>query len=235
VTTSSALDSFLDKWRTRWPEWSVAEPFVPEAQRSLAVAWFTLLQEIDDILNTGGDPMPADAKLAWWGEELRSWAGQRSRHPLGRLLEPLRAPWAELAQALPTLIDARAAALDPAQAMAGLQAYATAVAAVEAVVFDTPVRGDAAAPVLVQTLAQRLHEAGVGAVPRSLLDAGHGDAAQLWAQQLLAGWPSRVAGPRPRRLYASLARSRLQARAQGRALKVTPVRTLLRTWWAGRG
>ena len=64
MTTSSALDSFLDKWRTRWPEWSVAEPFVPEAQRTLVVAWFTLLQEFDDILNTSGDPMPADAKLA---------------------------------------------------------------------------------------------------------------------------------------------------------------------------
>lgn len=235
MTTSSALDSFLDKWRTRWPEWSVAEPFVPEAQRTLVVAWFTLLQEFDDILNTSGDPMPADAKLAWWGEELRSWAGQRSRHPLGRLLEPVRAPWTALADALPDLIEARAAALEPAQAFKALQPYAAAVAAVEAVMFDTPARGDAATPVLVQTLAQRLNAAGVAAVPRSLLSAGEGDAAQRWAQQLLARWPARVSGPRARRMYASLARTRLQASAQGRELKVTPTRTLLRTWWAGRG
>jgi len=235
VTTSSALDSFLDKWRTRWPEWSVAEPFVPEAQRTLVVAWFTLLQELDDILNTSGDPMPADAKLAWWGEELRSWAGQRSRHPLGRLLEPVRAPWTALADALPDLIEARAAAPDPAQAFKVLQPYAAAVAAVEAVMFDTPARGDVATPVLVQTLAQRLNAAGVAAVPRSLLPAGEGDAAQRWAQQLLARWPARVPGPRARRMYASLARTRLQASAQGRELKVTPMRTLLRTWWAGRG
>lgn len=235
MTTSSALDSFLDKWRTRWPEWSVAEPFVPEAQRNLTVAWFTLLQEFDDILNTAGDPMPADAKLAWWGEELRSWAGQRSRHPLGRLLEPVRAPWAQLADTLPDLIDARAAAPEPAHALHALQAYAAAVAAVEAVMFDTPVRGEVARPVLLQMLAQRLHEAGVAAVPRSLLAAGDGDAAQRWARQLLAQWPARVAGPRVRRMYASLARTRLQARAQGRELRVTPMRTLLRTWWAGRG
>lgn len=235
MTTSSALDSFLDKWRTRWPEWSVAEPFVPEAQRTLVVAWFTLLQEFDDILNTSGDPMPADAKLAWWGEELRSWAGQRSRHPLGRLLEPVRAPWTALADALPDLIEARAAALEPAQAFKGLQPYAAAVAAVEAVMFDTPARGDVATPVLVQTLAQRLNAAGVAAVPRSLLPAGEGDAAQRWAQQLLARWPARVPGPRARRMYASLARTRLQASAQGRELKVAPMRTLLRTWWAGRG
>ena len=235
MTTSSALDSFLDKWRTRWPEWSVAEPFVPEAQRTLVVAWFTLLQEFDDILNTSGDPMPADAKLAWWGEELRSWAGQRSRHPLGRLLEPVRAPWTALADALPDLVEARAAAPDPAQALKVLQPYAAAVAAVEAVMFDTPTRGDVATPVLVQTLAQRLNAAGVAAVPRSLLAAGDGDAAQHWGQQLLARWPARVPGPRARRMYASLARARLQASAQGRELKVTPMRTLLRTWWAGRG
>lgn len=235
MTTSSALDSFLDKWRTRWPEWSVAEPFVPEAQRNLTVAWFTLLQEFDDILNTAGDPMPADAKLAWWGEELRSWAAQRSRHPLGRLLEPVRAPWAQLADTLPDLIEARAAAPEPTHALRALQAYAAAVAAVEAVMFDTPVRGEVTRPVLLQTLAQRLHEAGVAAVPRSLLAAGDGDAAQQWAKQLLAQWPARVPGPRARRMYASLARTRLQASAQGRELKVTPMRTLLRTWWAGRG
>lgn len=235
MTTSSALDSFLDKWRTRWPEWSVAEPFLPEAQRSLAVAWFALLQEFDDILNTNGDPTPADAKLAWWGEELRSWAGQRSRHPLGRLLEPVRAPWAELAQALPDLVEARAASVAPAQALHALQAYAGAVAAVEAVMFEAPARGDVTTPVLVQTLAQRLQEAGVAAVPRALLDAGSDTAAQRWAQHLLARWPARVAGPRVRRMYASLARTRLQARAQGSEPKVTPLRTLLRTWWAGRG
>ena len=41
-------------------------PFVAESQRELAVAWFALLQEFDDMLNTSGDPLPADAKLAWW-------------------------------------------------------------------------------------------------------------------------------------------------------------------------
>jgi len=235
MTTSSALDSFLDKWRARWPEWSVAEPFVPEHQRTLVVAWFSLLQEFDDILNTAGDPLPADAKLAWWGEELRSWAGQRSRHPLGRLLEPVRAPWAGLAQALPDLVEARAVPVGAAQAQQALKAYAAAVAAVEAVMFDTPARGDAVTPIMLQTLGQRLQEAGVAAVPRSLLTQDDGNAAQRYAAQLLQPWAPRVAGPRPRRMYASLARTRLQAFAQGRAPQVTPLRTLLRTWWAGRG
>lgn len=233
--SSTALDSFLDKWRSRWPEWSVAEPFVAEPQRPVALAWFALLQEFDDMLNTSGDPLPADAKLAWWGEELRSWAAQRSRHPLGRVLEPVRAPWAQLAEALPDLVEARTVALDAAGAERALGNYAEAVAAVEAVVFaDTPRKG-ADRAVLLQTLAQRLQDAGVAGVPRSLLDEDAGNAAQRWAQQLLKGWGSRVAGPRARRVWSSLARARLAAQAAGKPVEATPVRTLLRVWWAARG
>ncbi|MEE7548844.1 phytoene/squalene synthase family protein, partial [Xanthomonas sp. Kuri4-1] len=101
MNSPTALDSFLEKWRSRWPEWSLAERFVPEPQRPLALAWFSLLQEFEDIMNIAGDPLPADAKLAWWQQELRDWSAQRSRHPLGRLLEPVRAPWAALAEAVP--------------------------------------------------------------------------------------------------------------------------------------
>ncbi|HDS1580081.1 squalene/phytoene synthase family protein [Stenotrophomonas maltophilia] len=238
--SSTALDSFLDKWRSRWPEWSVAAPFVAESQRELAVAWFALLQEFDDMLNTSGDPLPADAKLAWWGEELRSWAAQRSRHPLGRLLEPVRAPWAQLAEALPDLVEARTVALDAAGAERALAGYAEAVAAVEAALFaETPgkraPRSGAGRAVQLQTLAQRLQDAGVAGVPRSLLDEDAGTAAQRWAQYLLKGWGRRVPGPRPRRVWSSLARARVAAQAAGQPIEATPVRTLLRVWWAARG
>lgn len=81
MTGSVALDSFLDKWLARWPQWSVAEVFIPELQRPLAMAWFTLLQEFEDVMNVAGDPLPADAKLAWWQQELMDWTAQRSRHP----------------------------------------------------------------------------------------------------------------------------------------------------------
>lgn len=235
MSTSNALDSFLEKWRTRWPEWSMAEPFVLEPERDLTVAWFALLQEFDDMLNASGDPTPADAKLAWWGEELRSWAGQRSRHPLGRVLEPRRAPWAQLADVLPDLVVARGVAATPAQAFDGLRAYAEAVAAVEAAVFGKGRGGDAADAVLRQTLAQRLYDGGVPAVPRSLLDAGAAEAAQAWARQLLDGWPARVAGPRPRRIWSMLARARLQAMARNEVIAPKPMATLVRIWWAGRG
>ena len=132
MTDSTALDSFLDKWRMRWPEWRVVEIFVPEAQRQLAVAWFSLLQEFTDGMNIAGDPLPADAKLAWWGEELRDWQQQRSRHPLGRVLEPHRAPWFELAEALPALQRLRERPRDAAAAEELARPLATAIAGVEA-------------------------------------------------------------------------------------------------------
>lgn len=124
MSQSSALDSFLDKWRTRWPEWAVAEPFIPQLQRPLAAAWFALLQEWEDIMNIAGDPLPADAKLAWWQQELRDWSQQRSRHPLGRVLEPVRAPWAQLADTLPAMQDARVPPQSLQQALDTLRAFA---------------------------------------------------------------------------------------------------------------
>lgn len=226
---SSALDSFLDKWRERWPEWVFVERFVDVGLRERAVAWFALLQEFDDMLNASGDPTPSDAKLAWWGEELRSWGGQRSRHPLGRVLEPVRAPWAQLADTLPGLIDARERSVDATQARAGLAAYAAAVAAVEAVVFNEAAAKAAGDAVLTQTLAHRVQELGAAAVPHAV-----GDDAQ-WQRQLLAAWPARVAGPRPRRVYASLARARLQAVLKGGQYQPSPAGLLWRSWWAARG
>jgi hypothetical protein len=239
MSGSQALDGFLEKWRRRWPEWAVAGVFVPVALRPGAEAWFALLQEFDDILNINGDPLPADAKLGWWATELRDWAGQRSRHPLGRLLEPVRAPWEMLADALPDLVAARAPAADAAAAFAGLARFGTAVAAVEAEVLAGPAADSR--QVVVQVLAQRLAEAGVAAVPgpeKHAGDAAAGERAQkTWAAGLLQAWPARASGPRARRIWAALARQRLQAHAQGRlpAPGQAPVRTLWRAWRAAAG
>ena len=236
----TALDSFLDKWRSRWPEWAVAEVFVPVPQRERAVAWFALLQEFDDILNIAGDPLPADAKLGWWGTELRDWAGQRSRHPLGRLLEPVPAPWAALADALPDLVAARARPADGAGAFAALAAYAQAVAEVEAAVLE----GRATAPraLAAQVLATRLAEAGVDAVPQSSQPraddtAGRENAQRAWAGELLDAWPARPGGPLPGRVWSALARRRLQSFAAGRLPQPgrQPLRILWRAWRAAAG
>ncbi|MCE4282682.1 phytoene/squalene synthase family protein, partial [Xanthomonas hortorum] len=177
MSQSSALDSFLDKWRTRWPEWAVAEPFIPQLQRPLAAAWFALLQEWEDIMNIAGDPLPADAKLAWWQQELRDWSQQRSRHPLGRVLEPVRAPWAQLADTLPAIQDARVPPQSLQQALDTLRAFAEAVVAVEAVMFTRNQSGDGTA-VAVQWLDARQRVAGDSATPGGMTTAA-------WRAQLL--------------------------------------------------
>nr|WP_295378066.1 phytoene/squalene synthase family protein [Pseudoxanthomonas sp.] len=234
MSDSSALDSFLDKWRHRWPEWQVAEIFVPPERRALAEAWFSLLQEFDDILNIAGDPLPADAKLAWWGEELRGWANRRSRHPLGRRLEPVPAPWAELADALPALIGAREAATDADAAFAGLRGYGAAAAAVEAAILGR--RPDPQA-VVAQALATRLAESATAAVPHEV--QGDDDRARLrdWARTLARRWPSASVAARERRIVAAFARGRLRRFARTGEATALPsrLRLLLTAWSAARG
>ena len=234
MSDSAALDSFLDKWRARWPEWSVGEIFVVPERRDIAVAWFALLQEFDDALNVAGDPLPADAKLAWWGEELRGWAARRSRHPLGRRLEPVRADWARLADALPVLSEGRAQPADRDAGFSALSRYGEAVMAVEAgVLGDAP--GSHA--IVVQTLAMRLAETGAAGIPVDHLQAGNdAAAARAWAASLLAEWPLRE-GACERRLVSAYAHGRLRRLAERGEPAPLPSRaSLLFTGWrAARG
>lgn len=227
MSQSSALDSFLDKWRTRWPEWSVAEPFIPEPQRRLAVAWFALLQEWEDIMNIAGDPLPADAKLAWWQQELRDWSEQRSRHPLGRVLEPVRAPWAALADSLPAMQVARVQPASLQQALDQLRAFADAVIATEAALFARAQAGDATA-VAVQWLDARQRVAGDGAAPG-------GVTAIAWRTQLLRAWPRKPALARAHRVWSRLARARLQRELAGKPAYAPPVQQLWHSWRAASG
>ncbi|HEY0332161.1 MAG TPA: phytoene/squalene synthase family protein [Stenotrophomonas sp.] len=227
MSSSSALDSFLDKWRKRWPEWTVAERFIAPPRQPVAVAWFALLQEWEDIMNITGDPLPADAKLAWWQQELRDWSAQRSRHPLGRLLEPARAPWAALAETLPAMQLAREQPASLADALATLSAFSAAVAAVEGVVFERSQGGDAQA-IAVQWLAARLTAAGAAAAPPDT------DVAQ-WRAQLLQAWPAKAALSRPHRVWSRLARLRLQREHAGQATYPSPLQQLWHAWRAASG
>jgi hypothetical protein len=234
MSDSAALDSFLEKWFARWPEWSVAEIFVAPARRDIAVAWFALLQEFDDVLNISGDPLPADAKLAWWGEELRGWSAQRSRHPLGRRLEPVRAPWTRLADALPALVAARETAAHGSEAFATLAGYGAAVAAVEAEVLGRAPEADA---VVAQMLATRLADMGVAFVPVAFRQADDVASVRTWATDLLQRWHGSRQGARERRVLAAYARGRLQRLARSGAPAPLPSRPVLlfTGWRAARG
>ena len=235
MTDSTALDCFLDKWRTRWPEWRVVEIFVPEAQRQLAVAWFSLLQEFNDGMNIAGDPLPADAKLAWWGEELRDWQQQRSRHPLGRVLEPCRAPWFVLAEALPALQRLRERPRDAAEAMQVAYPLAAAIAGVEAVLFGAQVSEQAVQAIAVQLLFARLEGAGESALPLQM--PANAEVSQAgWARHLLRQWPALKGGANARRLWSALALSRLQrfTTAEDGIAPLSPAAALWRGWRAAR-
>ncbi|MFT4178016.1 MAG: phytoene/squalene synthase family protein [Thermomonas sp.] len=107
MTDSASLDAFLDKWRAQWPEWAVAEAFVPQAQRERAQAWFALRDELMEAAWGGDDPTPGAAKLLWWEEELAGWSRGARRHPLGLALQKVPAHWDVLAASLPALRASR--------------------------------------------------------------------------------------------------------------------------------
>lgn len=226
-TVDADLDDFLGKWRGRWPEWRIAQVFVPESQRATAEAWLALLQEWTDAAWAGDDPTPGFAKLIWWQEELLGWSKGVRRHPLGRVLQKQPASWATLATALPALQAVR----EPLRAWAApqtldapLQPLAVAIADCERALFApeaAPV-ADAFALLAAHALWHRD-------------DAGAAKAIREWAQRLAGSAPQR-AGSRPRRIHDALSRARLQRVAtRGEASALSPMTALWRSWRAARG
>ena len=230
--------AFVAKWRARWPEWSVAEVFVPVERRGVAQAWFALLQALGDAAWGGGDPLPGEAKLGWWAEELEGWSRGARRHPLGRPLAPRAASWGALAAALPALRASRERPRDTTAAVASVAPFAVAAAAVESEVSGTPGTTTASGDLASALLAERLLHHPGGAVPLQLL-AVRGDtggAGEAWAAALLDAWPLGVPVARERRLHAMLPRARLRQRARGveAPLPLSHWRTLWRGWQAAR-
>jgi len=231
LTPDSARDAahFIDKWRARWPEWTVAEVFVPAAQRGTALAWAALQQELLDAAWRGEDPRPGEAKLAWWQEELDGWSVGRRRHPLAPGLQRLSADWAALGAALPTLAAARERPRNLADALAALQPITGAAAAVESVVLE----GRADASVLAHCwLGARLIDQGDQAVALDALAAAPNTASRYWAGTLLEHSPAQTGHSVLRRLWAGLLRARLAWRAP--SVPPHALGTLLRAWRAAR-
>ena len=233
MSDPAALAGFVAKWRARWPEWSIAQVFVPVAQREVVATWFALLQELTDAAWGGSDPTPGLAKLAWWQEELRGWAKGARRHPLGDSLQRLPAPWSALGASLMALQQSRERPDDAEAAIRITRPFAAAVAECEAALFGVP--ADASALVGTTLLAERLLADPQAAVPLRIAanaDAATGSAG-AWAIELQSAWP--LAATRPRRLQAALLRARLSAFADsGRNEPLAPWRTLIVAWRAAR-
>lgn len=232
-----ALASFLAKWATRWPEWNVAEVFLPREQREPARAWASLLQELTLAAWGGAEARPGELKLAWWQDELAGWSRGARRHPLGIVLQRRPAPWAELGTALPTLQAARDRPGDADEAFACLEPFSRSVVGVEGALFaegaarharqtDASASGAVAAsehaPVSAALLYSRFGEDGDRFVPLAIVARaarGSGDPRALWADELASRWPPAANSiPRVRRLWTALAQRRLAHRDVTRPL-----------------
>jgi phytoene/squalene synthetase len=232
-----SLAGFTGKWRQRWPEWRVAEVFVPAANRDLAVAWFALRQELTDAAWGGGDPRPGEAKLAWWSEELAGWTQGRRRHPLGLALQQRPVPWSVLGASLPALQASRDRPATAAEAAQAVEPFARAVGRVAASLFASrtpaPTRG-----IVAGLLAERLLQRGEAGVPLETLARHQAPEAALRARarELLQDWPLPYDGTPHGRVHAALVRQRLQGLADGRPRDrpAPPWRALLAAWRAAR-
>ena len=217
----AAPAEFIAKWREHWPEWSVAEAFVPEEQREVASAWFALRHELTEASWAGEDPRPGEAKLAWWREELQGWAQGRRRHPLGSVLQQQPVPWILLADSIPALFASRGTAPAPDQAAIRLEPFAEGVAGIGATLFADAALPPPSAPpprsVVYGLLAERLLRQGEVAIPGSIREEAGTDATRAWAARLLQRGAPPHHGSLPGRLQALLVRERLQATADGRS------------------
>jgi hypothetical protein len=235
-----SIASFLDKWKGRWPEWSVAAVFVPHAQRELAAAWFALRNELTDAAWTGQDPRPGEAKLAWWSEELQGWDQGRRRHPLGLALQRQPASWASLAASLPALLGSRERAIDMQEAVAILEPFAEAVAGISASLFAGATTPAPARSVVIGLLGERVLAGADTAVPLQVLATLAGqapqEAARAWAQELLERWPPPHEGAAAGRIHAAMVRERLRRYAAGHdpARPLPNWRALFTAWRAAR-
>ena len=229
-----AVDSVLEKWRARWPEWTFAEPFVPLMYRERALAWFALRGELVNAAWGGSDPRPGEAKLAWWAEELQGWTRGMRRHPLGNVLQRERAPWGELAASLASLANSRPRAADADAAFARLVPHAQALSSISTHLFASPSDAAPVSSVVAGLLAEQLFFLDAEAVPQALSSAP--DAPRTWARELWNRWPIPHEGAVAGRLYATLLRKRLLGFAKGApAERPLPAwRALGASWRAAR-
>jgi len=217
IAPHAPAQEFIAKWRERWPEWGIAEVFIPAPQRPLVAAWFALLQEFTLAAWAGSEPAPGLAKLAWWQDELNGWAKGRRRHPLGENLLAKPLPWAQLAQALNGLSVSRDRVPENTAAAVDLVPLAQALMRCESIMFAAKTADHHR--LLYDLLAEQT------------LLRGDADA----AARLLSDPPARAQTPRPRRLHAAILGGRLRQLHQGQPQRPPPVwRSLLSAWRAAR-
>ena len=243
---------FVDKWLQHEPEMQFAVLFCPVAQRARLQAWGALLHELRETRFELREPAVADAKRAWWSEELSCIAAGRPNHPLGPALAGVEAPWRTLARAFATPENGHARPADLAQSLQSLAPLAAAVAAVEAALFASEATPEAARALAVhwrlQQLPHGLRDDAMAGVPMGLL-ARHGltraNVAQALPEPLLRDWARSLGEALPAALPGAAAFRRSRARfdkarlarlaRRGDAFDAGPAPAMLwRAWRAAR-
>jgi 15-cis-phytoene synthase len=62
--------------------------FLPPERRRAITALYAFCREVDDVVDEGGEPQVAAAKLAWWRSEVAALFAGRPQHPVTRALLP---------------------------------------------------------------------------------------------------------------------------------------------------
>ena len=252
ATAQDPAGYFVAKWLQHEPEMQFAALFRPAHERARFQAWGALLHELRQARFELREPAVADAKRAWWAEELEAIAAGRPNHPLSPALAGVDAPWKLLARAFATSDDERARPADLAQSLQSLAPLSAAAAAVEAALFGAQAVPEAARALAVhwrlQQLPHGLGDDAMAGVPMRLL-ARHGvtratvaeslPAALLrdWALDLAQALPADLSGVAPfRRARARFDQARLGRLARrGDAFGAGPAPLMLwRAWRAAR-
>lgn len=237
----AAVDSALEKWRERLPEWSFAEPFLGPLHRERAAAWFALRDELTHAAWGGSDPRPGEAKLGWWAEELQGWSRGVRRHPLGIVLQREPAAWHALAATLPSLLASRERAATEDEAFAKLEPFAEGVSTIASTLFSggepAPTRSVIAALLAKRVISEADDMPPLQFVAKAGANAAPSAASRLWAGRLLEMWPLPYGGSVAGRLHASLVHERLRLFAKRGRPQDRPLpgwRALFTAWQAAR-
>lgn len=214
-----ASGHFIAKWLQHEPEMQFAVLFCPAAQRARFEAWGALLHELRVVRFELREPTVAEAKRAWWSDELAAIGLGRTSHPLGPALAGVAAPWSTLARAFAAPDSHLARPADLAQSLQLLLPLAVAASAVEAALFAAQATPEAARALAVhwrlQQLPQGLQDDGMAGVPMALL-ARHGltraAVAERLPEPLLRDWTLSLAEAVP----SALPRAALVGRARAR-------------------
>jgi phytoene synthase len=106
--------------------------FLPPDRRRAITALYAFCREVDDVVDSAGDPQVARAKLAWWRLEIDAAYAGNPQHPVARALAPVVARFGLSRADLQTVIDGMAMDLDHAgyPDFPGLELYCHRVAGV---------------------------------------------------------------------------------------------------------